>query len=126
MGRGVSWLPENPPFGLKSGWGTLNAERSCERYWVQERIKYTTMDTRAGDTNRAPGFTSIRSSLTEPGLAREGVARQPQLQRHHLQVCMRSKLLIDLCMNNYRTKETHSIARRLCVNFVNTRAQGQI
>ena len=32
--------------------------------------------TRVGDTNGAPGFTSICSSLVEPGLAREGVARQ--------------------------------------------------
>ena len=73
VGRGVSWLPGNPPFGLKSGRGTLNAARSCERYWAQERIKYTTMGTRV---NGAPGFTSIRSSLAEPGLAREGVAGQ--------------------------------------------------
>ena len=37
-------LPEKKPFGLKCGWGTLNAERSWERYWAQEHIKYTTTD----------------------------------------------------------------------------------
>ena len=67
-----SLLPKKKPFGLKSGWGTLNAERSCERYWAQESIKYTTMDTRAGDTNRAPGFTSIHSSPAEPSTKRRG------------------------------------------------------
>ena len=58
--------------GLKSGWGTLNSERSWERYWAQERIKYTTMDTRAGDTNGALGFTSIRSSPAERSARRRG------------------------------------------------------
>ena len=76
VGRRDSWLPGNPPFGLKSGWDRLHAARSCECYWVQERIQYTTMDTRVGDTNGAPGFTSICSSLAEPGLVREGVTRQ--------------------------------------------------
>ena len=71
--------------------------------------KYTTMDTRV---NGAPGFTSIRSSLAEPGLAREKawLARlHPQLPGYRLRVCTRSKLLPDLSTNNYRTKETHTV-----------------
>ena len=84
IGRGVFWLPGNPPFGLKSG-----------RYWAQdqERIKYTTVDTieRAIQTGRlALPASAVASRGARPSARRRGsrgYSLHPQLPGYRLRVC---------------------------------------